>query len=108
MTNIDRWNLYENGDFRQMIAINLFDWAGYWATAGVSGITDPLLQAQTKNADSMILEDPGYCIKIVAGLLISDDAIKNAENEITEDIVAGAVTRIMSFKLAWLTGIHEV
>lgn len=109
MTNQERWTLYENGEFRQDIAIELLDWAGYWATTGLDEITDPLQKAQTRRAIQMILEDVSYTIKIVAGLVISDDAIKAASPEdVTPAFIHPIIVSIMANKLAWITGISEI
>ncbi|MBP5781931.1 MAG: hypothetical protein J6W04_00145 [Bacteroidales bacterium] len=107
MTNSDRWTLYDSGEIHRMVAIELLDWAGYWTSAGIDGITDPLLKAQTKMAIRMILDDLTYCNKIVVGMVISDPGIKSA-TEVTESLVSGIVTSIMTYRLAWLTDKHEV
>lgn len=110
MTNQERWELYENGELRQDIAIELLDWAGYWSGPGVidSEITDDLLKRQTRQAVKMILEDISYCIRITVGMFISDDDVKNASVEdITEALIHTVIVRIMATKLEWLTGISE-
>ena len=109
MTNQERWTLYENGEFRQDIAIELLDWAGYWTTAGLDPIEDTLQKAQTRRAIQMILEDISYVLKIVDGLVISDDAIKAASPEdVTPEFIHPIIVSIMANKLAWITGISEI
>ena len=107
MTNKERWEFYESADFRQVVAIKLLDWAGYWATAGVDGIDNPLLKAQTKRAVNMVVTELGYVTGIVVSLAISDSSIVQAE-EVSEEIIGSVVTSIMSYKLAWVTGIDTV
>ena len=109
MTTQERWALYENGEFRQTIAVKLLDWAGYWTTAGIDGITEPLLKAQTKRAVEMVVQDLSYVIGIVTSLAISDSAIASIEvEEVTEAIIASVITTIMTYKLAWVTGIFDL
>lgn len=109
MTNQERWNLYESGVLHQSIAVALLDWAGYWTSAGVDGITDPLLRAQTKQAINIIVTDLSYANKVVASLAISDSVFKETTVEdVTEEMVLGVVTNIMTYKLAWLTGIDHI
>ena len=104
MTNQERWNLYDSGELHQAIAIELLDWAGYWASVGVENIEGALLRTQSRRAISMILEDPGYTIRIVTGLFVSDDDVKNA-TEITDQLVHTVVVRIMAGSLEWVTDI---
>ena len=109
MTNAERWTLYESGDLHRAIAVALLDWAGYWTTAGVDGIQDTLTKEQTKQAIRIIVTDLSYANKVVASLAISDNTLKNAEvNEITEGMINSVVTSIMTYKLAWLTGVETV
>ena len=109
MTNQERWELYEDGLFRQTIAIELLDWAGYWTTRGVDEIEDATLKQQTKRAIEIITTDLGYAIGIVVSLAISDSSIKGANLEdVTEQLVSGVVTSIMTYKIAWVTGIMHV
>ena len=90
MTNQERWELYESGELHRAIAVELLDWAGYWASAGVDGIQDELLRAQTKQAVNIILTDLSYANKVVASLAISDASFKNlTQEEITETIIKG-------------------
>ena len=109
MTKQERWGLYENGEIRQLIAVDLLDWVGYWTTAGVDAIDDELLRRQTKQGIHLILEDLPYCIKIVTALVVADPTFANASSEaINETLISGIVTNIMSFKLYWLTGVSSV
>lgn len=109
MTKQERLSLYESDELRQSIMIELFDWAGYWTTAGLGDITDPLLKEQTRQAISSILVDINYATKIIIGLIISEDVIKNKTiNEITEQDIHSLVVSIMGNKLAWLTGVNEI
>ena len=105
MTNQERWNLYDSGELHQAIAIELLDWAGYWASVGVENIEGELLRQQTRRVIRMILEDPSYTIRIVSGLFISDDDVKNA-TEITQQLVHTVVVRIMAGRLEWITDIY--
>ena len=106
MTNEERYEYFNSGALQRATAIELLDWAGYWATAGLDSITDPLQKEQTKAAIRMILNNLGGTNKIVSHLAISYDEIKNAGvGQVTEAIVKGIVTNIMAFKLAWITGI---
>ncbi len=107
MTNQERWNLYDSGTLRQSIAIELLDWAGYWASIGVENIEGELLRQQSRRAVRMILEDPSYTIRIVTGLFVSDDEVKNA-SEITEQLIHTVVVRIMAGRLQWITDIYPV
>lgn len=104
MTKQERWNLYENGQFRQSIGIELFDWAGYWATAGLDPIEDETQKNQTRQAIHLILENPSFVIGVVTGLAISDDAVISAE-VITDAIIHSVVVSIMANKLEWVTGV---
>ena len=89
--------------------MNCIGRAGYWASAGVDGIQDELLRAQTKQAVHIILTDLSYANKVVASLAISDASFKNlTQEEITETIIKNVVTQIMSFKLEWVTGIDHI
>ena len=109
MTNQERWAFYESGEFRQTLAIQLLDWAGYWAKEGLDEITDDLQKAQTKRAIDMILQDISYVLRIVASLVITNDTIKStAVEDITEQMVYDAMVYIMANELAWVTGISEV
>ena len=107
MTTQERWELYENGEFRQTVAIKLLDWAGYWTTAGLDGIESTLQKKQTERAIDMIIHDLGYVIGTVVSLIISDPAIKEA-NVITEEMINNAVVSVMAYKLPWITGITEL
>ncbi|MBQ6503091.1 MAG: hypothetical protein IJI57_04160 [Flexilinea sp.] len=104
MTNQERWNLYDSGELHQMIAIELLDWAGYWASVGVENIEGETLRQQSRRAIRMILEDPSYTIRIVTGLFVSDDDVKNA-TEITDALVHTVVVRIMANRLEWITDV---
>ena len=106
MTNGERYAYFEGGKLQEAVEMELLDWAGYWTTAGLDSITDPLQKAQTAEAIRLILNDLGYMVKVTAELAISDDAIKSAEPDgVTEAMIYGAVTAIMANKLAWITGI---
>ena len=104
MTNQERWNLYDSGELHQAIAIELLDWAGYWASVGVESIEDETQRLQSRRAIRMILEDPSYTIRIVTGLFVSDDDVKNA-TEITEQLIHAVVVRIMAGRLEWITDV---
>ncbi len=106
MTNQERWNLYDSGELHQAVAIELLDWAGYWASVGVENIEGELLQRQSRRAIRMILEDPSYSIRIVIGLFVSDDDVKNA-TEITDQLIHTVVVRIMANRLEWITDIYQ-
>ena len=109
MTKQERWQIYDSGAITQMTAIELLDWAGYWATEGVDSITDALQREQTKRAIRMILEDLGYCNKIVVGLAVSDEAFVAATIEqVDENLIHQIVVGIMARKLAWITDIDSV
>ena len=107
MTNHERWDLFESGEFRQIIGIKLLDWAGYWTTAGLDGIQDNLQKAQMKSAINMVVQDLGYVMKVVASLAVSDPAIVQSE-EVSEEMIGSVVTAIMSNKLLWVTGVDKV
>ena len=104
MTNQERWNLYDSGDLHQAIAIELLDWAGYWASVGVENIEGEILRQQSRRAIRMILEDPSYTIRIVTGLFVSDDDVKNA-TEITGELIHTVIVRIMATRLEWITDV---
>ena len=106
MTNHERFVYYESGALQESVEINLLDWAGYWTTAGTSGITDPLLKAQTEAAIMLILNDLATIVRSVSALAISDPAIQQAAPDgVTESMISSAVTAIMTNKLSWITGI---
>lgn len=106
MTNAERWIYYESGDLQRKVAVDLLDWAGYWATQGTESITDPLQRAQTNSAITLILNDLSYSIKVVSALAISDDAIKSCPaDNVPESTVHTVTVSIMASKLAWITGI---
>ena len=107
MNNQERYEYFNSGILQRATAIELLDWANYWTTTGIDGITDPLLRLQTKTAIRMILTDLGRINKFVAHMAISYPDIKDAV-EPTELNIHNVVTNIMSFKLAWITGITEV
>lgn len=109
MTNDERWIYYESGALQRVTAIELLDWAGYWTTAGLDEITDPLQKEQTRQAIRLILTDLSYAIKVVASLAISDDAIKSCPaDNVPESVIHTVVVSIMARKLEWLTGITEL
>ena len=109
MTNQERWQYYESGQLQRSVAVQLLDWAGYWTTAGLDAITDPLQKEQTRQTIRMILTELSYVIKIVSSLAISDNAIKEAQPElITESTIATVVTSILTYKLQWITNISEL
>ena len=107
MDNQERYNYFNSGILQRSVIIELLDWAGYWTTAGLDSITDPLLKEQTKYAINMILNDLGHTSKVVSHMAISYSDIKDAI-EPTEQNIHNVVTNIMSFKLEWITGITEV
>lgn len=106
MNNEQRWIYYESGALQRAVAVDLLDWAGYWTTPGVPEITDPVQKAQTRWAVEEILTDLSHMIKAVSAIAITYPAIKDAV-EPTEADIAAAVTDIMSFRLAWVTNIHD-
>lgn len=109
MTNEQRYVYFESGKLQKATEIELLDWAGYWATAGLDEITDPLQKMQTKVAINLILSDLGNMIKKVSRLAISDDRIKSAVPEgITDVDIHLVVVGIMAAKLSWLTGIEKL
>ena len=109
MTNQERWTYFESGELQRVTAVELLDWAGYWTTAGLSEITDPLQKEQSRQAIRLILTDLSYAIKIVASLAISDDAIKNCEaGLVPEAVIHTVVVSIMANKLEWLTGLQAL
>ena len=109
MTNHERYTYFESGALQEAVEIELLDWAGYWTTAGLDSITDPLQRAQTAEAIRLILNDLGYMDKVVSELAISDDAIKAAAPDgVTESMIYAAVTSILANKLSWITGITEL
>ena len=107
MTDNERWELYEDGTFRQTIGIKLLDWAGYQTIIDHSQ-ESALVQAQKKRAIDMILQDLGYIVKIVSGLVISDPGIKQATPPVTDELVKSIVDAVMQNQLAWITGIDSV
>lgn len=108
MTTQDRWILYENGEFRQTIAIKLLDWAGYWMSAGIDSIENDLLRRQSERAIHMIIEDLSYCVKIVTSIVISDSELAaTPPEEVTDEQVKRIVDGVMANKIRWLTDIAE-
>ena len=109
MTNDERWTYYESGALQRVTAIELLDWAGYWTTAGLDDITDPLQKEQTREAIRMILTNLSYTIKVVSALAISDEAIKACPaDNVPESVIHTVIVSIMARKLEWLTGIREL
>lgn len=109
MTNQERWQYFESGELQRVTAIELLDWAGYWTTAGLGDITDPLQKEQTRQAIRLILTDLSYTIKVVASLAISDSAIASSEaGMVQESTIHTVVVSIMANKLEWLTGLTEL
>lgn len=109
MNNKERYEYFNSGELQRATAIELLDWAGYWATTGLDEITDSLQKEQTRQAIRMILTNLGSTNKIVSHLAISYDDLKNVEaNHITDTIIRTIVTNIMTFKLEWVTGIREL
>ncbi len=109
MTNDERWIYYESGALQRVTAIELLDWAGYWTTAGLDEITDPLQKEQTREAIRLILTNLSYTVKVVASLEISDDAIKACPaDNVPESTIHTVIIGIMARKLEWLTGIQEL
>ncbi len=109
MTKQERWQIYDTGAIHQMVAIELLDWAGYWAMAGVESIADDLQREQTKRAIRMILEDLAYCNKIVVGLVVSDaDFMSATIEQVGENLIHQIVVGIMANRLRWLTDIDSV
>ena len=109
MTNQERWAIYNDQTFRDTLGIQLLDWAGYWAAAGLDEITDPLQKAQTARAIEMIVQDLNYAMSIVASLVISDAAIKAAEiTEVTEQMIYQAMVSVMANELEWVTGLRDI
>ena len=109
MTNQERWNYYESGELQRVTAVELLDWAGYWTTAGLSGITDALQREQTRQAINLILTDLSYAIKVVAALAISDEAVKGCDaGLVPEALIHTVVVSIMAHKLEWLTGMQQL
>ena len=109
MTNEERYIYFESGKLQKSTEIELLDWAGYWTTAGLDSVTDPLQKAQMKAAINLILNDLGMMIRKVSRLAISDDLFKTAVPEgITDADIRQVVVSIMASKLAWLTGIEAL
>ena len=109
MTNHERAMYFESGQLQEGVQVELLDWCGYWTTAGLDEITDPLQKAQTAEAIRLILNDLPYMDKVVSELAISDSAIKEATPDgVTEAMIKVAVTSIMANKLAWITGITVI
>ncbi len=108
MTNQERFEYFESGKLQRAVEIELLDWAGYWTTAGTSGIGDPLQRVQTDAMILLILRSLSECIKQVSALAISHDEIKTAAGDPSETVIRGIVTNILTFKLSWLTGITEL
>ena len=106
MTNAERFTYFESGALQEAVEVELLDWAGYWTTAGLDSITDPLQKEQTRQAINMILNDLGYMDKVVSELAISDDAIKQASPDgVTESMIYSAVTSILAQTFKLITGI---
>lgn len=107
MTNQERFIYFESGILQRSVEMELLDWAGYWTSVGTSGITDPLLRLQTNTMILLILRNLPEYIKQVSRLAISYSEIKDAV-EPTELNIHNVVTDILSFRLAWLTGISSL
>ena len=106
MTNEERFVYFESGALQQLCEIELLDWAGYWTTAGLGGITDPTLKEQTRAAIAIILYGLDEMIMKVSRLAISDSLFKTKPlSEITPADVSAVITSIMTYKLEFLTGI---
>ena len=109
MTNEQRYIYFESGKLQKATEIELLDWAGYWATAGLDEITDPLQKAQMKAAINLILSDLAMMIRKTSRLAISYDVFKESAPEgVTDHDIHVVVVSIMASKLAWLTGIETV
>lgn len=109
MTNKERYTYFESGQLQEGVEIELLDWAGYWTTAGLDTITDPLQKTQTTEAIRLILNDLAYMVKVTSELAISDSAIAQAAPDgVTVSIIHSVVTSILANKLAWITGITEL
>lgn len=109
MTNQERWAFYESGEFRQTLAVQLLDWAGYWAKNGLNEITDPLQKMQTRRAIDLTLQDISYVLRVIASLVITDDTIKASRPEdITEQMIYNAMVYVMANELEWVTGVSEL
>ena len=108
MTPQERWDLYESGEFRRNISIDLLDWAGYWSAPGRidEEIEDETQRIQTREAVRIIATDISRATKITAALAISDDRIVESQT-VTDAIIKAVVTTIMAQKLEWLTGIRK-
>ena len=109
MTNEQRYEYFESGKLQKATEIELLDWAGYWATAGLDEITDPLQKAQMKAAINLILSDLSMMIRKTSRLAISYDVFKDAVPEgILDSDIHTVIVNIMATKLSWLTGIESV
>ena len=107
MTNQERWRFFESGELQRVTAIELLDWAGYWTIAGLDEITDETQKQQSREAIHMILNSLSQVTKIVASMVISDDAIRNAEaGTITEAMIRPVIVSIMANRLEWVTGMQ--
>ena len=106
MTNQDRFIYYNSGELQPMVQIELLDWMAYWTTAGVDGIQDALLRAQTAEAIRSIMSDLNGMTNKVSMLAMGEAVIKDALHP-TEANIKTAVTSIMTNKLRWLTGISD-
>ena len=108
MNNQERFEYFESGKLQRAVEIELLDWVGYWTTAGTGSIEDPLQREQTNHMILEILQALPEQISMVSRLAISYDEIKVATGDPSEATIRGIVTNILTFKLAWLTGITEV
>lgn len=107
MTKEERRTYYDSGTFQRSVGMELLDWAGYWTSAGMlDAITDPIQKKQMMWAIQVILTDLSYATKIVSALAMSYSDIKNAVVP-TELNIQSVVTNIMTYKLEWITNIHE-
>jgi len=110
MNNNERYEYFNSGQLQRSVQMELLDWAGYWTTAGLDEITDPLQRQQTRVAINMILIDQGGgMVAKVSRLAISADVFKTkSASAVTDEDIRAVVVSIMANKLEWLTGVTSL
>lgn len=107
MTNQERYDYYNGGEFQKKVQMELVDWLSYWTSVGVDIIEDDTLKHQTTVAIQLLMNDLNGMTRKVALLALGEDVIKDAALLPTDENIRTAVTAIMSTRLRWLTGVTE-
>ena len=98
----ERNEILSSAEFKGQCRVALCDWVEYWAINGTAEIADEKLRDQTDLFIKVFVQNADYFTQKAMVLVISDEAVKNAEGPVTDGLVMVAVDRIMANAIGYM------